>query len=271
MKKKTSEKIQINITDDNEQQYWQEYEKTKSTAIRKALITKYANLVKYAANRIHVKFNTKKYIERDDLVSYGFFGLIDAIEKYKTNRNTKFKTYALTRIQGAIYDELRKIDPLTRAIRSDIKRIGQAREILEVKLSRDVTPQEVADMVGITLDRYNEIMKTVMDSSVTSLDDVLYIGDDSDGISVVNTLRSSEKTNPDYLAEREDVRKKIAEALKELPQIEQEVLILYYYEQLTLREIGEVLSVSESRVSQLHTKARQALRYSLSQIKKQLI
>ncbi len=270
MRKNKKDKIP-NITNENEQEYWVEFKKSLSPHIREALVIKYSPLVKYVANKVHVNMKSIRDIEFDDLVGFGSFGLMDAIDRYDPDRNIKFKTYAMTRIMGSIYDELRKIDNLPRSIRKEIKEIERAREILENKLSRNAQPQEIADMLGIPLSKYNETMRYNIESSHTSLSEVWYLGDDSDEISIIDTLKSNDKTNPEYLAEREDVKKKIVEALKKLPEKEQQVLILYYYDNLTLKEIGKVLDVSESRVSQLHTKAIQQLRYSLSEIKKQLL
>ncbi|ACN82852.1 RNA polymerase sigma factor WhiG [Brachyspira hyodysenteriae WA1] len=270
MNKKDKDKIP-NITNENEQEYWLEFKKTLSPYIREALIIKYSPLVKYVASKISVNMGSHKHIEFQDLVGFGSFGLMDAIDKYNPNRDIKFKTYAVTRIRGAIYDELRKLDYLPRSIRKDVKEIEKAREILEARLSRNIKPQEIADMLGIPISKYNETMKRYIEASPTSLSDVWYVGDDSDEISVIDTLKSNDKTNPEYLAEREDVKNKIIAALKKLPEKEQQVLILYYYDDLTLKEIGKVLEVSESRISQLHTKAIQQLRYSLSEIKKQLL
>ena len=207
----------------------------------------------------------------EDLVGFGFFGLLDAIDKYDPNRDIKFKTYALTRIQGSIYDEFRKIDSLPRSVRKTIKEIQEVTEALELKLKRKAQPQEIANILGITIEKYNEIMGYNIQAATSSLSDVWYTGDESDEISIIDTLKSSDKTNPEYLAEREEVQKEIVKALKKLPDKEQQVLILYYYDELTLKEIGKVLDVSESRVSQLHTKAIQDLRHSLSEIKKALL
>lgn len=260
-----------NINDENEHNYWIEFKKTLSPQIREAFVIKYSPLVKYVASKISVNMGSYKHIEFEDLVGFGSFGLIDAIDKYNPNRDIKFKTYAVTRIRGSIYDELRKLDYLPRSIRKDVKEIEKAREILEARLSRNAKPQEIADMLGIPISKYNETMKRYIEASPTSLSDVWYVGDDSDEISVIDTLKSNDKTNPEYLAEREDVKNKIVDALKKLPEKEKQVLILYYYDDLTLKEIGEVLEVSESRVSQLHTRAIQDLRCSLSEIKKNLL
>ena len=267
--KKNKKEILPNITDENEQEYWIEFKKTSSPHIREAMIIKYAPLVKYAAARIHT--GNIKGVDFEDLVGFGSFGLLDAIDRYDPNRDIKFKTYALTRIQGSIYDELRKIDVLPRSVRKGIKDIQEVTEVLELKLKRKAQPQEIADILGIPLAKYNEIMGYNIQASTTSLSEVWYLGDDSDEISIIDTLKSSYKNNPEYQAERDEVQKEIVKALKNLPQNEQEVLILYYWEELTLKEIGKVLSVSESRVSQIHTKAIQGLRYSLQEIKKSLL
>ena len=260
-----------NITEENEQEYWIEFQKTKSMSIREALVKKYAPLVKYAANKINISTKNIRDIEFNDLVGFGAFGLLDAIDRYDPNRDIKFKTYALTRIMGSIYDELRKLDSLPRSIRKDIKAIEIERERLEIQLKRDAQPQEIADTMGIPLSKYNEIMRYNIESSTTSLSDVWYLGDDSDEISIIDTLKSSDKTTPEYITEREVVKKEIVKALEKLPEKERNVLILYYYDNLTLKEIGKVLEVSESRVSQLHGKAVQDLRHSLSEIKKSLL
>ena len=259
------------ITEENEREYWIEFKKTLSPHIREALVIKYAPLVKYAVNRINISTKNIRDIEYEDLVGFGSFGLLDAIDRYDLNKDVKFKTYALTRIMGSIYDELRKLDSLPRSIRKDIKDVEKSREILESKLRRNAKPEEIVKMLGITMDKYNELMEYGRQSSITSLSGIFYTGDDSEEISIMDTLKSSDKTNPEYLAERESVKKLIVEALKKLPEKEQQVLILYYYEELTLKEIGVAMEVSESRVSQLHGKAIQDLRHSLSEIKKSLI
>ena len=257
-----------NITDENEQEYWVKYKKTLSPQIRGAMVIKYAPFVKYAASKIHTKIVG---VDFDDLVSCGYLGLLDAIDKYNPNIEIKFTTYALMRITGSIHDELRKMDNLPRPIRQEMGIIEKAKEILEIKLERNAQPQEIANIVGITVEKYNEIMRYALQASVTSINEVWYPGDDSDELFIIDTLKSNYKTNPEYLAEREAVQKEIVNALKKLEPKEQQVLILYYYEGLTLKEIGKVLDVSESRVSQLHTKAIQGLRYSLSEIKKALL
>lgn len=259
------------ITDENEKEYWIEYKKTLSLQIREAFVVKYADLVKYAAHRIRTKIAKITMADIDDLVGYGYIGLLDAIDKYNPDKGIKFTTYAVTRITGAIHDELRKIDILPRSVRQEIKMIEKEREILEFQLERDAKPEEIAKVLGITIDEYDKTMKYALQGSVTSLNEVWYMGDDSDEVCIIDTLKSSDKTNPEYLAERAEIQKEIVKALKNLPEKEQQVLILYYYAKMTLKEIGKTLEVSESRVSQIHNKAIQDLRYSLAEIRKSLL
>ena len=160
---------------------------------------------------------------------------------------------------------------MPRSVRQEMKTIEKAREILEYKLERNAKPEEIAKTVGITIDEYDKIMRYALQGSVTSLNEVWYMGDDSDEVSIIDTLKSSDKTNPEYLAERGEIQKEIVKALKQLPEKEQQILILHHYEHLTLKEIGKTLGVSESRVSQINAKIMQDLRYMLSEIKKSLL
>ena len=259
------------INEANEKEYWAEYQKTLSPQIREAIVKKYAGLVRYAANRIKISFKNTRDIEFCDLEGYGSIGLLEAIERYNPSKNIKFKSFALWRIHGSIIDALRDLDILPRSIRQKLKKIDKAREILESRIKGDVKPEEIANMMGIPIEEYIELMRYNIDFAVTSLSEIWYLGDDSDELSIIDTLKSSDRTNPEYMAERQAVQKEIVKAIKKLPAKEQEILILYYYERLTLKEIGKVLEISESRVSQIHTKAIQDLRYSLSEIKKSLL
>ncbi len=257
-----------NITDENEQEYWVEFKKTSSPRIREAIVIKYAGLVKHVAGKIPIKI---KSVDFEDLVGFGSFGLLDAIDRYNPNKNIKFKTYAHTRIRGSIYDELRKIDDLPRSVRNEWKLLEKAREILEIKFERNVQPQEIANMVGITLPKYKEIMRYIWQTTGTTSIDEDHYDEDGNAIPLKDKLQSSPKMNPDYLAERKEVQKEIKKALEKLPQRELQVLILHYYEDMTLKEIGKVLDVSESRVSQILNKVEQDLRHSLQEIKKSLL
>lgn len=260
----------IVITDENEQKYWEEYRKTGDEKIREALILKYLRLVKFTAGRIFNNKKSNRTVEYDDLVSYGKLGLLDAVSKYDPSMGTKFSTYAMRRIWGTIQDEFRVLDPLSRNIRQKAKNIEKVKFRLETRLGRDVTDKEIMDATEMTEDDYKKVMRYVYESSPLSLSHVCYV-DDSDEISIEDMVKSTDKFSPDYIVERKEKEEIIKKALNELPKKEKDVLVLYNYEMLTLKEIGRVLDVSESRVSQLHTKARQALRYKLDEIKKSLL
>lgn len=246
----------------NEEELWREYKRTNDAKIREKLITNYAPLVKYIAGRIAM--TTPPNVEFEDLVSYGILGLIDAIEKYDPKMGSKFKTYATLRIKGAIYDELRLLDWIPRSVRQKAKEIEEAYTTLEKKLGRPATDEEVAEAMNISTKELNQLTLEISGTSVISLDDVRYIGANSDEVSVLDTVESHVVPGPDARLEREEMKRLLVEAINKLPQREREVIALYYYEELTLKEIGEVLGVTESRVSQLHTKAIMRLRGYLS-------
>lgn len=246
----------------DEDKVWREYKETGDAYLREKLIINYAPLVKYIAGRIAV--TTPPNVEFDDLVSYGILGLIDAIEKYDPKMGSKFKTYATIRVKGAIYDELRLLDWVPRSVRQKAKEIEEAYTSLERKLGRPATDEEVAESMSVSMDELNQITLEISGTSVVSLDDVRYIGSDSDELSILDTVESHIVPGPEAGIEREEVRRLLIEAINKLPQREREVIALYYYEELTLREIGEVLGVTESRISQLHTKAIMRLRGHLS-------
>jgi RNA polymerase sigma factor for flagellar operon FliA len=246
----------------NEEDLWREYKRTSDSKIREKLITAYAPLVKYIAGRISMA--TPPNVEFEDLVSYGILGLIDAIEKYDPKMGSKFKTYATLRIKGAIYDELRLLDWVPRSVRQKAKEIGEAYTTLEKKLGRPATDEEVAESLNISTEELNQMTLEVSGTSIVSLDDVKHIGSDSDEVTVLDTVESQVVPGPEARLEREEMKQLLVEAINKLPQREREVIALYYYEELTLKEIGEVLGVTESRISQLHTKAIMRLRGYLS-------
>ena len=252
-----------------EEDLWKRYGKSGDQLIRNYFVEKYAPLVKYVAGKISI--GMPHSIEFDDLVSYGIFGLLDAIEKYDPNRGIKFKTYAMTRIRGAIFDELRSIDWIPRSIRQKAKQIEQVIAELENKLGRTVEDDEIAREMGISNDEFQSLLNKLSGTAMLSLNDIWYLGDDSDELSILETLEAPENMNPDVLIEKEEIRDYIIDAIKKLPEKEKKVIVLYYYEDLTLKEIGEVLEVTESRVSQLHTKAIMRLRGRLGRIKSNII
>ncbi|MCQ2589496.1 MAG: RNA polymerase sigma factor WhiG [Treponema sp.] len=252
-----------------EDDLWEEFKKTKSPAIREKFIRQYMPLVKYVAGKVAVGMPSN--VEFDDLVGYGQFGLLDAINKYDTAKNVKFKTYAVTRIRGAIFDELRQIDWVPRSVRQKSREIEDAIATLESRLGRTATNAEIADSLNMTEEDYNRTVMKVSGTSILSLNDVWYAGDDNDNMSIGNNIEAPSSLNPDIMAEREAVKKVIAEAINELPEKEKMVIVLYYHEDLTFKEIGEVLEVSESRISQLHTKANLRLRAKLTNLRKGIL
>ncbi len=206
--------------------------------------------------------------ELDDLLGLGVFGLIDAIDKFDPAKNVKFKTYAVTRIRGAIFDELRAIDWVPRSVRQKTREIEETIGSLEAQLGRTVTDQELAHAMGMSEDEFLKTMLKISGTSVLSLNDVWYSGDESDRVSIGESIEAPTSMNPDVVVEKDEIRRVIIEAINDLPEKEKKVLVLYYYEDLTLKEIGQVLEVTESRVSQLHTKAILRLRAKLTNIRK---
>jgi len=253
----------------NEDDIWILYKKTKDIKLRDFLIEKYAPLVKYVAGK--VAMGKPGNIEYDDLVGFGVFGLMDAIEKFDLQKNVKFKTYAVTRIRGSIYDELRSIDWVPRSVRTKAKEVEQAIVKIEGTTGKIATDQEIADELNLDIREFYSTLTKISSTSVMSLSDPWFTGDDNDKISILDTIESPSKMNPDITVERDSVKQLIVNAINELPDKEKKVLVLYYYEDLTLKEIGEVLAVTESRVSQLHTKAIIRLKAKLAEIKEGIL
>lgn len=252
-----------------EDQLWAKFIKSNDQEVRDYFVIKYAPLVKYVAGK--VSMGMPQNIEFDDLVSYGVFGLIDAISKFDPDRGIKFKTYAMTRIRGAIFDELRSIDWIPRSIRQKAKQIEIVISELENKLGRTVEDDEIAKEMGVTGDEFQSLLNKLSGTSMLSLNDIWYLGDDNDELSILETLEAPDSMNPDVLVEKEEIRDYIIDAIRKLPEKEKKVIVLYYYEDLTLKEIGQVLEVTESRVSQLHTKAIMRLRGRLGRIKSNIV
>jgi RNA polymerase sigma factor for flagellar operon FliA len=260
----------IAVPDDRtEEERWLVYRKTRDPGIRELFIKQYAPLVKYVAGRVAV--GMPHNVEFDDLVGYGVFGLIDAIDKYDPEKNVKFKTYAVTRIRGAIFDELRQIDWVPRSVRQKTREIESAISSLEAQLGRTATDQEIAESLGMNEDEYLKTIQKISGTSILSLNDIWFSGDDKDRVSIVDSIEAPSSLNPDVMVEKEAIRQVIIAAINELPDKEKKILILYYYEDLTLKDIGRVLEVTESRVSQLHTKAILRLRSKLTNIRKGIV
>jgi RNA polymerase sigma factor FliA len=239
---------------------WQEFQKSRDQAVRDRLILTYAPLVKYVAGRLGS--GLPAHVDEGDLVSYGLLGLIGAIERYDPDRDVKFETYAIARIKGAIIDELRAMDWVPRSVRARARHIERAIAELEAKLHRAPTDEEIAAKLGIaTEDSLTEISR----SSIAALDELWTISSSGgDQVALIDTIEDTQGPEPQAALAQTELKEALGEAIARLPEREKLVVTLYYYEELTLREIGEVLGVTESRVSQLHTKAILRLKARLS-------
>jgi RNA polymerase sigma factor FliA len=245
---------------------WRDFKNTKDATLRERLILHYSPLVKYVAGRVGVGLPPN--IEQADLVSYGIFGLIDAIEKFDLARAIKFETYAISRIKGAIIDELRAIDWIPRSVRYKAREVEKAYAALEARLHRTPTEVEVAEELGISMDDLHQIFSQVSFVNVVALDELLNVGGDrGDKLSLVDTLEDTKAEDPVLAFETEETKYLLARAINTLPEREKIVVTLYYYEGLTLAEIGQVLGVTESRICQMHTKAVLQLRGKLAEPK----
>lgn len=233
---------------------WDDYAKTKSPEIREKLILEYAPLVKLVAGRLSMYLGYN--VEYDDLVGYGVFGLIDAIDKYDSMKAVKFETYASLRIRGAILDQIRKMDWIPRTIRQKQKKIDAAIKEIESTKGRAATDEEIALSLGISDEEYLSWQSQMKVTSVISLNEFMESG------SEVPSDQSNQHRfdSPEEVIEKDEMKKVLGQALELLTEKEKKVILLYYYEDLTLKEISNVLEVSESRISQLHTRALQKLK-----------
>lgn len=236
---------------------WEEYTKTKRADLREKLIIEYAQLVKLVAGRLSMYLGYN--VEYDDLVGYGVFGLIDAIDKFDYGKNVKFETYASLRIRGAILDQIRKMDWIPRSLRQKQKKIDSAMSKIESEQGRQATDEEIAAELEISVDELISWQGQSMVTNLVSLDEFTSTGSDVKMDASVN----SHFEQPETAVEKEELKKKIAQALDSLTEKERSVIVLYYYEEMTLKEISRVLEVTESRVSQLHTKGLQKMKGQL--------
>ena len=245
---------------------WRLFKESGDEQLRERLIVHYSPLVKYVAGRVGVGLPSS--IEQSDLISYGVFGLIDAIGKYDPERAVKFETYAISRIRGAIIDELRSVDWIPRSIRTKARDVERAFSSLEAELHRSPTEDEVAERMGISKPELLAIFSQVSYTSVVALDELVAAGQDrGDKLSLVDTLGDEKAEDPVRAFESEETKHLLAKAVNLLPEREKIVVTLYYYENLTLAEIGQVLGVTESRICQMHTKAVLQLRAKLAEVR----
>ncbi len=241
----------MEVTEKNK--LWENYSKLKNDETREKLIIEYVPLVKLVAGRLSMYLGYT--VEYDDLVSYGIFGLIDAIDKFDYLKGIKFETYASLRIRGAILDQIRKMDWIPRSVRQKQKQIDAAISKIEKDTNKNATDEDIASELGITIDEYYVWEGQTKLSNVTSLDEFIEQGSD-----VKNDHNHMADTEPEKVMEQNDLKRILAEALEGLTEKERKVVLLYYYEELTLKEVSRVLEVSESRVSQLHTRALQKMK-----------
>ena len=248
------------LSEDELTALWEEYLKDKTNkAARDTLIVQYIYLIRYVVGRVKVTLPATISIE--DIAGYGVEGLINAIERYSPQKNTRFETYALIRIRGAILDRIRAQDFLPRSVRKKIKDIKDAQEKLKQDLGRMPTTTEVANYLDMEPDKVNQLLAE--DTTMTSLYDKR--GNTDDSVEIIDTIQDENKLNPQEKAEEQNVKQELEKALKRLPERERIIMVLYYQENMTLKEIGETINMSESRVCQLHAQGIMKLKNILSE------
>ena len=248
------------LSEDELTALWEEYLKDKTNkAARDTLIVQYIYLIRYVVGRVKVTLPATISIE--DIAGYGVEGLINAIERYSPQKNTRFETYALIRIRGAILDRIRAQDFLPRSVRKKIKDIKAAQEKLKQDLGRMPTTTEVANYLDMEPDKVNQLLAE--DTTMTSLYDKR--GNTDDSVEIIDTILNENKLNPQEKAEEQNVKQELEKALKRLPERERIIMVLYYQENMTLKEIGETINMSESRVCQLHAQGIMKLKNILSE------
>lgn len=233
-------------------QLWARYRATPDPLLRERLILQYAPLVKYVAGRVAVGLPAN--VDHADLVSYGIIGLIDAIERFDISRNLKFETYAISRIRGQIIDELRAIDWIPRSVRAKAREVERAIGSLESSLHRPPTDGELSQELGISVDDLSTLLSQINLVSVVALDELMSPAE-GERTSLIETIEDERAPDPVMAFEGEEMREILSQTITLLPERERLVVTLYYFEGLTLNEIGGVLGVTESRVCQIHTKA----------------
>ena len=243
---------------------WHGFKSTGDVAAREQLILHYAPLVKYVASRVATGLPAS--VDQADLVSYGMFGLMDALGKFEPGRGNKFETYAIPRIKGAIIDELRAMDWVPRSVRFKQREIEKAMADLEARLKRQPTEKELAERLGVSLSELHEVITQISFVSVLALDETVSVGQDrGEQVSLIDTL-ADRGLDPTHGVESQETRGMLAAAINELSEREKIVVTLYYFEGLTLAEIGGILGVTESRICQIHTKAVGVLRGQLTEV-----
>jgi RNA polymerase sigma factor for flagellar operon FliA len=254
--------METNVTAVELKELWRRWKEDGDERARERLVVAYSPLVKYVAGRM--SSGLPAHVEEADLISYGLLGLIGAIERFDPEREIKFETFAVARIRGAIIDELRSLDWVPRSVRARAREIERMHAKLEHDLQRSPSEEEVAARLDMSVEEFREALLEIANSSVLALDDLWTVTDPGGGqVSLLDPIRDPGAVDPQEEIDATELKDRIAVAIESLPDRERLVIALYYYESLTLREIGEVLGVTESRVSQLHTKAVLGLRSNL--------
>lgn len=233
----------------SKEKLWEMYQTKRIPELREQIILEYAPLVKVVAGRLSMYLGYN--VEYDDLVSYGIFGLIDAIDKFDMDKEVKFETYASLRIRGAILDQIRKMDWIPRTVRQKQKKIDEAIKRVEMKTGKTALDEEVAKELGVSGEELIEWQSQLKVTNVVSLNEFIEQGSEP----VMDARHNSHFIQPEEQVQETELKEKLQEAMEQLTEKEKKVILLYYYEDLTLKEISKVLEVSESRISQLHTKA----------------
>ncbi len=239
---------------------WKRYKKQPSEPLRNQLIEHYLPIVRFNAERVHAKLPTE--VDVEDLVSAGMFGLIDAIEAFDLDRGVKFETYCSPRVRGAILDELRSMDWVPRLVRNRSQKIQAAVKTLQSELGRVPTDREVADRIGVSAGEFNRMSRDANAVSMTSLSRKAFGSDSSRDVSEIDVLKDDRACNPVQEVQKTDLKKLIQRGLTSTERL---ILVMYYYEQMTMKEIGVTLDLSESRVSQMHSAIVDRLRFQLKQ------
>lgn len=251
----------MSVSNSKQLELWKQYSDTKDPAIREKLIIEYSHLIKFVAGRLNIYFGSN--VEYDDLVGFGVFGLIDAIDKFDVNKGVKFETYASLRIRGSIIDSIREMDWVPRSLRQKSKELEKVYWEIENELGHSATDKEVADKLGIPLDEFYKLLNDVNVSSMVSLEEFLEQNYEI-GVDVPST---NKEDRPESYIEINELKEILGNAIEKLPDKEKTVISLYYFDELTLKEISAIMKVSESRISQLHTKSILRLRGKLGRHK----
>ncbi len=256
-------RVETNVKAIELKDLWRRYKTAGDERARERLVVAYSPLVKYVSGRM--ASGLPAHVEEADLISYGLVGLISAIERFDLSREIKFETYAITRIKGSIIDELRSLDWVPRSVRARAREIERANSKLEHRLQRAPSDEEMALELEMSVDDFQAALLQISNSTIAALDELWTVSDSSgDQVSLLDTLQDPDAPDPAAVMDQTDLKDRVADAIARLPEREKLVVALYYYENLTLREIGEVLGVTESRISQLHTKAVLRLRSRLT-------